>query len=83
MTIAPLGREATVEDLYAVEGRAELVDGRLILVSPSGDAHNRAARNIAVRLTLHEWENGGGRACVDGMAGGGEPRTTADEPPHP
>jgi Uma2 family endonuclease len=66
MNIAPLGREATLEDLYAVDGKAELVDGRLILVSPSGSAHNLAARNITHRLTEHEWANGGGRAYVDG-----------------
>lgn len=66
MTIAPLGREATLEDLFAVEGKAELVDGRLVLMSPSGSAHNLAARNVAHRLTEHEWENGGGRAYVDG-----------------
>ena len=66
MTIAPLGREATLEDLFAVEGKAELVDGRLILMSPSGSARNLAARNITHRLTEHEWENGGGRAYVDG-----------------
>jgi Uma2 family endonuclease len=67
MNIAPLGREATLEDLYAVEGKAELVDGRLILMSPSSDAHNRTARNITYRLTQHEWEHGGGRAFVDGI----------------
>ena len=67
MNIAPLGREATLEDLYRVEGKAELVDGRLILMSPSCDAHNLAARNIAFRLTEYEWENGGGRAYVDGI----------------
>jgi len=67
MTIAPLGREATLEDLFAVEGKAELVDGRLILMSPSSDAHNLAARNITYRLTQHEWEHGGGRAFVDGI----------------
>jgi Uma2 family endonuclease len=67
MTIAPLGREATLEDLYAVEGKAELVDGRLILMSPSSDAHNRTVRNITYRLTQHEWEHGGGRAFVDGI----------------
>ena len=67
MTIAPLGREATLEDLFAVEGKAELVDGELILMSPSGSAHNKAARNIALRLTQYEWENGGGHAYVDGI----------------
>ncbi len=67
MTIAPLGREATLEDLYSVDGKAELVDGRLVLMSPSGSAHNLAARNVAVRLTQYEWEHGGGRAYVDGI----------------
>ncbi len=67
MNIAPLGREATLEDLYAVEGNAELVDGRLVLMAPSSGAHNRAARNIVVRLTEYEWEHGGGNAYVDGI----------------
>jgi Uma2 family endonuclease len=66
MNIAPLGREATLEDLFAVEGNAELVDGRLVLMAPSGGAHNRAARNVAFRLTEHEWGQGGGYAYVDG-----------------
>jgi Uma2 family endonuclease len=66
MNIAPLGREATLEDLFAVEGNAELVDGRLVLMPPASDAHNRTAKNIAFRLTEHEWEHGGGRAYVDG-----------------
>jgi Uma2 family endonuclease len=67
MNIAPLGREATLEDLWEVEGKAELVDGRLILMSPSGSVHNLAARNLALRLTHYEWENGGGYAYVDGI----------------
>jgi Uma2 family endonuclease len=67
MNIAPLGREATLEDLFAVEGNAELVDGRLVLMPPTSDAHNRTARNIVFRLTEHEWEHGGGRAYVDGI----------------
>jgi Uma2 family endonuclease len=67
MSIAPLGREATLEDLYAVDGKAELVDGRLEMMSPAGDAHATAARNILFRLTQHESENGGGRAYPDGV----------------
>ena len=67
MNIAPLGREATLEDLFAVEGNAELVDGRLVLMPPTGSAHNRAARNITHRLTEHEWAHGGGFAYVDGV----------------
>jgi Uma2 family endonuclease len=67
MNIAPLGREATLEDLFAVEGNAELVDGRLVLMPPTSDAHNTTARNIVFRLTEHEWKHGGGRAYVDGI----------------
>jgi hypothetical protein len=43
MNIAPLGREATLEDLLQVEGKAELVDGRLVLMAPASDDHNTAA----------------------------------------
>ena len=76
MTIAPLGREATLEDLYAVDGKAELVDGRLIVMSPAGDAHATAARNIVVHLTVHEWAHGGGRAYPDGVGFIASPRRT-------
>ena len=30
MNVAPLGREATLEDLWELEGRAELIDGRIV-----------------------------------------------------
>jgi Uma2 family endonuclease len=66
MSIAPLGREATLEDLYAVEGKAELVDGRLILMSPTGDEHNSAAGNIYFSLKAHQRSHGGGRPYTDG-----------------
>jgi Uma2 family endonuclease len=66
MNIAPLGREATLEDLYAVEGKAELVDGRLILMSPTGDEHNSAAGSIYFHLKLYQRERGGGRPYTDG-----------------
>jgi Uma2 family endonuclease len=67
MKIAPLGREATVEDLYKVEGKAELVDGRIVLMSPTGDAHGTAAANILFSLKAHERAHGGGRAYGDGV----------------
>lgn len=66
MTIAPLGREATLEDLFAVEGKAELVDGRLILMSPSGPEHNNAAGCIYASLKAHQRTRGGGRPYTDG-----------------
>lgn len=76
MSIAPLGREATIEDLYRVEGNAELVGGRLVLMTPTADAHNRAARNIVFRLTQYEWEHGGGLAYMDGIGFVASPRRT-------
>jgi Uma2 family endonuclease len=65
MTIAPLGREATLEDLFAVEGKAELVDGRLILMSPSAPDHNTAAGSIYYSLKMHQRMHAGGRPYVE------------------
>lgn len=67
MTIAPLGREATLEDLFAVEGKAELVDGRLILMTPAGDDHNTAGGNVFFSLKAYQRTVGGGRPYTDGM----------------
>ncbi|HEX8392205.1 MAG TPA: Uma2 family endonuclease [Longimicrobium sp.] len=67
MKIAPLNREATVEDLVQVEGKAELLDGRLVHVSPAGDLHGTAALNVATSLKLYQREHGGGRAYGDNV----------------
>ncbi len=67
MKIAPLGREATIDDLYKVEGKAELVDGRLVLMSPGGDFHGTAAGNIFASLKAHQRAHRGGRAYTDGL----------------
>ena len=37
----------TLEDLYAVSGKAELVNGELVLMSPTGDKPGRAGDEIA------------------------------------
>jgi Uma2 family endonuclease len=37
---------ATIEDLYQVPGKAEIVDGEIILMSPTGAAPNYAASEI-------------------------------------
>ncbi|HEX8691188.1 MAG TPA: Uma2 family endonuclease [Longimicrobium sp.] len=67
MNIAPLGREATLDDLYRVEGKAELVDGKLVLMAPGGDAHGTASTNIATSLKLHQRAHGGGRGYGDNV----------------
>ncbi|HEX8392206.1 MAG TPA: Uma2 family endonuclease [Longimicrobium sp.] len=46
MKSAPLDREATVEDLWNVEGRAELIDGRIVEMSPTGKRPGWAASVI-------------------------------------
>ena len=56
---------ATVEDLYEVEGKAELVNGELVLMSPTGDLPNRAAGTIYVRLRAYEAIAQAGRAYTD------------------
>lgn len=62
--------EATIEDLYHVpeNGKAELVNGELVLMSPTGDKPNRAAGAIYVSLRLHERNADGGRAYSDNAA---------------
>jgi Uma2 family endonuclease len=42
--------EATIEDLYKVEGKAELVNGEIILMSPTGIIPHYAADEIMVSL---------------------------------
>ena len=59
--------QATVEDLYHVadDGKAELVDGELILISLTGLMPSRAASNIYMRLRRHEKTIPNGWAIAD------------------
>lgn len=58
---------ATVEDLYNVpeNGKAEIVNGELILMSPIGAKPSRAGGRIYASLLDHEEEHGGGYAFPD------------------
>jgi Uma2 family endonuclease len=61
-------REATVEDLYRVrEGKAELVDGQLVLMPLTGHPHGRAV--MAIAASLHEYgrRTGRGEAIGDSV----------------
>ena len=42
--------EATIEDLYAVKGNAEVFDGEIVHISPTGAAPSYAAMKIVVSL---------------------------------
>jgi Uma2 family endonuclease len=57
--------EATIEDLYKTAGKAEIVDGELVLMSPTGDAPSYAAFEIAVSLRAQARQTGKGRAVGD------------------
>ena len=60
--------EATIEDLYKVEGKAELVDGEIVLMPPAGAMPGRAVGEIV--FSLHEYEKrvGSGYAVMSTAA---------------
>jgi Uma2 family endonuclease len=57
---------ATIEDLYKVEGKAELVHGEIVEMPPAGDEPNRAGFNVAISLHEYEKRTGSGRVYTDG-----------------
>lgn len=61
--------EATIDDLYRVpeNGKAELVNGELVLMSPTGGVPGRAAGRIYRSLDDYERLVGGGFAFPDNV----------------
>ncbi len=59
--------EATIEDLYRVPDnrKAELIDGEVVLMSPTGGKPNRASFKICLRLYEYEQRVGGGVTVAD------------------
>jgi Uma2 family endonuclease len=59
--------EATIEDLYRVpeNAKAEIVNGEVVLMSPTGQKPNRAAFKITLRLYEYEQRTGSGIAVAD------------------
>lgn len=58
---------ATIDDLYRVPGKAELVDGEIVLMSPTGDFPGSAAGEIYVSLHAYARRTGRGRAYTDNV----------------
>ncbi|HVF41528.1 MAG TPA: Uma2 family endonuclease [Pyrinomonadaceae bacterium] len=58
--------EVTIEDLYKVDGKAELVNGEIVHMSPTGKRPSQAARAIVFSLYEHEKRTGSGEAVTDG-----------------
>jgi len=63
------GTEATIDDLYRVpeNGKAEIVNGELVLMSPTGGVPGRAAGEIYINLRDYERRVGGGLAFPDNV----------------
>jgi len=59
---------ATIEDLYALpdNAKAEIVDGEIVLMSPTGDMPGRAGGSIYVSLRQHQGKTPG-RAYPDNV----------------
>ncbi len=59
--------EATIEDLYHVPDnqKAEIVNGEIVLMPPTGEKPNRAGFKICLRLYEHELSIGSGIAVAD------------------
>lgn len=59
--------KATIEDLYHIpgNGKAELVNGELRLMAPTGFLPSRASLNIATSLHQYERQTGLGYAFGD------------------
>ncbi len=60
IVVVPLGREATVEDLRRIRGKAEIVEGRLLLIGPAGGLPGLAAGHIMFSLSEYREQHGGG-----------------------
>jgi Uma2 family endonuclease len=58
---------ATIEDLYRIDGKAELIDGRIVPLLPTGRRPNRIAFRIAKSLDDHAEATQKGEAYTDNM----------------
>ena len=58
---------AIIDALSREKGKAEIVDGRIVRMSPAGWQHGRASMAIAISLRAHERSHGGGHAFADNV----------------
>ena len=57
--------KVTLDDLYAIDGKAELVNGQIVCEPPTGGAPNHAGFEIAVSLRSYAKREGVGHAVSD------------------
>lgn len=60
-------REATIDDLCQVEGKAEIVRGELVRMTPTGGLHGNAVVAIAASLYEHGRRTKQGLALADNV----------------
>ena len=58
-------RQATIEDLYKTKGKAEIINGEIVHMPPTGDDPGYAGDEIFVSLRSHAKQTGIGRAIGD------------------
>jgi Uma2 family endonuclease len=56
-----------IEALYRINGKAEIVNGEMVMDAPAGGRHGRAAAMIFMSLLVYEKAHGGGRALPDNV----------------
>jgi Uma2 family endonuclease len=61
-------RQATIEDLYKVKEKAELVNGKIVILPPDGCLPGSAISNIAFSLKLYEEKTKSGAAFLSKVA---------------
>jgi Uma2 family endonuclease len=60
--------EATIEDLYQVRGKAEIVNGEIVHMSPTGNLPNYAEGEVFISLRAYVKQVKRGRAISDNAA---------------
>jgi Uma2 family endonuclease len=60
-------QKATIEDLYRVAGKAELVNGEILKMPPTGYLPGYAASEILISLRIHERATKSGYAIGDNV----------------
>lgn len=58
-------KDKKIEDLYKIDGKAELVNGQIVCEPPTGGAPSRASLNIVISLSEYEKRMGLGQAVPD------------------
>ena len=66
--MSTIARPATIEDLYKAKGKAELVNGEIVHMSPTGCDPGRAGDLIFASLLRYETQHRSGMAIGDNKA---------------